>query len=166
MISWSCIVEVEGIEYVSTLIYATVLCFERRLEYQGFQSLPRPLSHMVTGPIPRWSIMGDSSLQPLHSNSITPRLPYKKQPRSRLFTFPLLRGRIQPRDIARSRHLPVESGSLILLAPCHHALEVPASVPHVEVWPWRYPPGNPGVGDDADVRVAGELLPEHFDAVV
>lgn len=78
----------------------------------------------------------------------------------------LSRGRIKPRNIARSLHLPVESRSLVLLAPCHHALKIPAFMQRVEVGPRRQPSGNPGVGNDTDIRIAGELLPEHLDAMV
>ena len=54
----------------------------------------------------------------------------------------------------------------MILTPHRHAIIVPALMQPVEVWPWCLSLGNPGVGDDAHIGVAGELLPEHLDAVI
>lgn len=54
----------------------------------------------------------------------------------------------------------------MLLTPLHSAIVISVFVQRVKVWPWRSPPGNPCVRNDAYIRVAGELLPEHFNAMV
>ena len=68
--------------------------------------------------------------------------------------------------MARPYQDRVDVRCIVLLTPLPNGIEVPASVPRIEIWPWRLPLLDPGMRDDSDVGIAVELLSEHFDAMI
>lgn len=56
--------------------------------------------------------------------------------------------------------------SVVFLTPLHNTIIISAFVQCVELGPERIPLSNPSVRDDANIGVAGKLLPEHFNTMV